>query len=223
MVRRSMRVGTMVGMAAAALTVGALAGCGPTDDGSAAGKTSGPATPSGVPANTGSSTGTSTEPSTVPSAVASPPPGPSAQAVTACRKGVLSVKLAGESAGSGHRSVTIVFVNTGRQPCTLHGYPGVAALDAGGKQVAQAARTEHGYLGGLPQGTGATTVTLRPGGSASAIVEALAFRKSDGSACPAYRGLLVTAPGDVASTRLSWTTDSCDQLEVHPVVARSAG
>jgi len=136
---------------------------------------------------------------------------------------VLTVKLAGESSGSGHRSVTIVFVNAGRQPCILHGYPGVAARDGRGAQVAQAARTERGYLGGLPQGTGATTVTLRPAGSAAAIVEALAFRASDGSACPAYRGLLVTAPGDAASTRPSWSTDSCSDLQVHPVVARSAG
>src|SRR3954454_1812474 len=106
MVRRSMLVGKIVGLAAAALAVGALAGCGPTDDGTAGATASGSPTtaaPSGVPASTGPSTGTSTGPSTGPNTQ----PGPSAQAIAACRKGGLSVKLGGESSGSGHRSVTI--------------------------------------------------------------------------------------------------------------------
>jgi hypothetical protein len=96
----------------------------------------------------------------------------------------------------------------------------VAGLDASGKQTTQAQRTLRGYMGGV-EGA-APTVTIAPGESASALVEGQGFDKN-GNACPGYRGLLVTAPDDTRSTRLSWATDTCDTLWVHPVVPGVTG
>src|SRR3989442_952190 len=69
-----------------------------------------------------------------------------------CRRPGVVVSVGAHDAGSGHRGVVLVFTNTGAQPCRLFGYPGVAGLDAGGAQVAQARRTPNGYLGGLASG-----------------------------------------------------------------------
>ena len=143
-------------------------------------------------------------------------------AASPCRRPGVRVATGDRDAGSGHRSVALVFTNTGTQPCRLSGYPGVAGVDATGSQVAQARRTLHGYLGGLSAGP-PPVLTLVPGESASALVEALAFNASDGSACTAYRGLLVTVPDDTVSTQLPWDTDGCSDLEVHPVVSGTAG
>lgn len=189
--------------------------------------TSNPAAGTAAPST---STATSTESRPAPSNAAMPttPPTPTTPAKTGgavatvrceVRNG-LAVSAGAEDAGLGHRSFTLVFINRGRAACRLHGYPGVAGLDASGRQTSQAKRTLSGYLGGV-RGA-APTVTIAPGESASALVEGQGFDKN-GNACPGYRGLLVTAPDDTRSTRLSWTTDTCDTLQVHPVVPGVTG
>jgi hypothetical protein len=63
------------------------------------------------------------------------------------------------------------FVNTGSTPCSLTGYPGIAALDRQGTQVRQASRGRSLFTGGLETtGTGLPVVSLAPGQSASARV-----------------------------------------------------
>jgi Protein of unknown function (DUF4232) len=119
--------------------------------------------------------------------------------------------------------VVLVFTNTGAVPCGTRGYPGVAALNAGGAQIAQAARTTSGYLGGLGAGRAIPNVTLPAGGAASAMVEALAFNASDGSACTAYAGLLVTPPDETHSVKLPWGSDGCSALQIHPMVPGTTG
>lgn len=186
-----------------------LAGCRPGTPDTAASAPLGPSSPTGPAGNAGVGTQSPTPAGT---------PG-----TTGCRKAELAVTTAGQSGGSGHRGVVLVFTNSGTRSCQLRGYPGVAALDAAGAQVAQARRTSAGYLGGLASGAQIPAVTLSAGQSASAMVEALAFNAADGSACTAYRGLLVTAPDDVESTRLPWDTDGCSDLQVHPVVPGTTG
>ena len=145
-----------------------------------------------------------------------------AAGVAGCTLASLSVTAGAPDASAGHRREVLVFTNTGTVPCTIRGYPGVAALDAGSAQVAQARRTVHGYEGGLSSGSAPPLVTLRPGGSASSIVEALAAG-ADGASCVAWSGLLVTAPDDTRSTRLPWDSDGCADLQVHPVVPGTGG
>lgn len=139
-----------------------------------------------------------------------------------CRTADLTVSAGGTDSSSGHRSVVVTFTNSGDGRCRLHGYPGVAALDTDGTQVAQATRTRHGYEGGLASGP-PPTVTLSAGQTASALVEATAFDTSGGGACTPYAGLLVTVPDATRSTRVPWDTDACAGLQVHPVVPGSSG
>ncbi|TNH26830.1 DUF4232 domain-containing protein [Micromonospora orduensis] len=139
-----------------------------------------------------------------------------------CTTANLTVTLGSPDAASGHRSVAVVFRNSGSTSCRLTGYPGVDALGGDGRTLAHAERTPRGYLGGAARGARPPTVTLRPGGVASALVEAQGFR-ADGGPCTAYVRLLVTPPDDVRSVRLGWDTDSCGELEVHPVVPGVTG
>jgi hypothetical protein len=140
-----------------------------------------------------------------------------------CTLDHLNVTAKPSGAAAGHQSKVLVFTNTGNAVCRLFGYPGVAALDAGGNQIAQATRTLNGYMGGIPSGHTAEALFLSKGESASAIVEALAFNASDGSACTAYAGILVTPPNETHSIKLPWDSNGCSALQIHPVVLGTTG
>jgi hypothetical protein len=170
--------------------------------------TSNPTTSSG-PAQ---GTPTSTLP---PSDQTVPPP-----AEADCTLSQLSVTDSDGGAGSTHRSVVVVFANTSSVRCHLAGYPGVAALNASDQQVAQATRTLSGYLAGAKS---VTQVTLDPGQSASATVEALAMDATTGNSCTRYAGILVTPPNETHSIKLGWPNDGCGSLQVHPVVPGTTG
>jgi hypothetical protein len=139
-----------------------------------------------------------------------------------CTVAHLSINLGEGGAGSGHRSAALMFRNTGSKTCRLHGYPGVAALDAHGTQIEQARRTPSGYLGGLKPAASAPIADIAPGQSASALLEALAFGPG-GRSCAPYAGLLVTPPDETRSVRLAWSGDGCSNLEIHPVVPGDTG
>lgn len=200
------------------LGLAVLSGCtdsGPAHRGGAAapaGKAQDGATASGS-ASAGSAAGTSNSGDGSDSA--------GSASTSRCRTADLTVAQGGTDSSSGHRSVVLKFTNTGSASCRLRGYPGVAALNSAGKQVAQAERTLHGYEGGLASGQ-PPVVTLSPGQTASALLEAMAYQ-ADGSSCSAYAGLLVTAPDAERSTRMRWSTDACSELEVHPVVPGTDG
>jgi len=163
--------------------------------------------------------------SPVPSgSAAAPNGGPSGSAPTReCALGDLRITSHSGDAAAGHRGFVLVFQNTGTKTCYLKGYPGVDALDAGSRLVEHARRTTSGYLGGLSSGGGPPAVSLGPGQLASALVEALAFRASDGSACTAYASLLVTPPDETHSVTVRWDNDGCSDLQVHPVVPGLSG
>jgi len=180
---------------------------------------SGTGTPVGAPAPTGAASSGS------PTATASASPASpvatggstSATGIAECTLASLSVTAGKPGAAGGHSRVVVAFINTGAAPCTMQGYPGVAILDAGSAQVAQARRTAQGYMGGLPAGQSPPLVSLRPGDSASAIIEALSANP-DGTACKPWSGLLVTAPDDTRSTQLVWAAGGCADPQIHPVV-----
>jgi hypothetical protein len=147
-----------------------------------------------------------------------------AAAPSPCRAGDVTVSARPVSPGSGHRGLTIVFGNSGGRSCTAGGYPTVVALGQDDGRLAEATHTMAGYLGGVAGDGPVPPVLLAPGSDASFVVEALAFRQSDGSAGPPYRTLVVTLPGDASSTRVAWPdTDACDRLEVHPFVPGDGG
>jgi hypothetical protein len=139
-----------------------------------------------------------------------------------CTLDHLNVTGKPSTGAGGHSSKVLVFTNTGPGVCRLFGYPGVAALDAGGNQIAQATRTLNGYMGGIPSGKTAEAAFLSVGESAAAVVEALNFNASDGSACTAYAGILVTPPNETHSIKLGWD-GGCSALQIHPVVLGTTG
>ncbi len=157
----------------------------------------------------------STTTTTAPVAASGPP---------RCTFAHLSVSVGQVGAGLGHEGVAILFENTGTSTCSLSGYPGVAALDSAGQQVAQAQRTPSGYLGGMQ--TGSTTppvVLLGPGAVASALVEGTDVPEGVASSCPTYPALLVTPPTSTLSARLTVSLPGCSPIEVHPIVSGSTG
>ncbi|HKD98593.1 MAG TPA: DUF4232 domain-containing protein [Micromonosporaceae bacterium] len=140
--------------------------------------------------------------------------------VAKCEQDGVTVSVTGEEAGLGNRAVVLIFTNRNDRACSMRGYPGVVALDIHGKQMAKAAETIAGYMGGVMNGSEPPDVVLPPGGSASAMVEALGFDQSDGSACTRYYTLVVSVPGynGTLPSEVPWGNDGCSELQVHPVV-----
>jgi hypothetical protein len=210
MVRRTLLTGL-----AAVLATAALAGCSgstkpPTEAPTGPASPSIPAPPTATPSTPapGSSGGT----------------GGGAGAVALCKLSDLTVTAGEGGAGAGHWGLPLVFRNKGTATCRLVGYPGVAGLDAGGNQLAQARRTASGYLGGLvdPQGR-PPVVDIGPGAAASAYLEGSNVWVHDASECPVYQGLLVTPPDETHSVRLTLTANGCNGLQIHPVVPGDTG
>jgi hypothetical protein len=129
------------------------------------------------------------------SAVSVVRPDPLPTVTTVCQAGQLQVSSLGGGAGAGNVDQVFGFVNTGRTACSLTGYPKVAALDAGGQQVAVAEQQLAG-IGGIK--TGASTppvVTLKPGQTASAILSGTDIPMGSAMVCPSgYPAFLVTPP-----------------------------
>ncbi len=119
----------------------------------------------------------------------------------------------GALAGMSHADAVVTFTNTGSASCRIQGYPGVAALNAAGKQIQQAARA-----------TGLKTplVTLAPGQTASAEITGNTASCTRPASLP---GLLVTAPDQRTSIRLGRYGSICVKSlgagPVHP--GNSAG
>ena len=147
----------------------------------------------------------------------------------ACATGQVSVKLTDSDAAAGHRAIVLLFTNTGSSACTLTGYPGATVTDNGSYNFAplvNAKRTLRGYEGGA---NAVGTVSLSPGGSASAVLEWVGF-PTDGEAasaanCPGMAGgyLEITPPNTTVSTRYDPPGDMCADIEIHPVVTGSSG
>jgi uncharacterized protein DUF4232 len=139
-----------------------------------------------------------------------------------CATAGLAISTDGEGAALGHGGVAVHFRNTGTATCRLTGYPGVAALDAAGRQAAQADRTPSGYIGGLaPDNQTPPIVDVARGETATALVETTHV-SSDPAPCPQYAGLLVTPPGETHSVRLTVGFSGCT-IQVHPVVPGDIG
>jgi hypothetical protein len=63
-----------------------------------------------------------------------------------CRKGQLVITIQASYMGMGSAAEELGFLNVSSSGCTLDGYPGVAALNTQGQQIAQARRDADGVL-----------------------------------------------------------------------------
>lgn len=156
--------------------------------------------------------------------------GPSPASTPAgCRGADVAVSAGRLSAAQGHVGLPLLFRNTSSAACSLSGYPGVAALDVHGHQVAQARRSPRGYLGGLPaDARSPAVVVVPPGQTASALLEGTDARggaasQGTATACAAYPALLVTPPNTSTSVRVRQPFPSCSAPDIHPVVVGESG
>jgi hypothetical protein len=138
----------------------------------------------------------------------------SAVPVPRCGDGSLTVTRTFTQGGAGHGWMALIYRNVTSRTCSVYGYPGLDAISSTGHVLAHAARTQSGYgASGAP-----ATVTIRPGGFASAGVEWLNFNPHTSGPC-AFSATVNTI---VANTRLVHTmrvSVSACNLQVHPTVA----
>ncbi|MDX6207952.1 MAG: hypothetical protein QOF82_267 [Frankiales bacterium] len=166
--------------------------------------------PSGTP-SASSAPATAVAPSTtaaatVPATATSPGATPTTTATgasTRCRNSQLRVTLGTPDRGAGQIYTQILFVNSGSTTCTLAGHPGVSyvAGDDGHQVGASATRT----------GTAITTVSLKPGGTASALLHETNYANFDQSVCKpvTVRGLRVYPPGSTAAVFIARAGKQC--------------
>jgi len=139
-----------------------------------------------------------------------------------CTFSQLLVTATGDSA-TGHIGVLLRFENSRTRTCKLTGYPGVAGLDAAGRQVIQAVRTLHGFIPGVPTGHRPPVVVLASRQSASAFVEGTDVPQGNDHLCPTYPKLLVTPPNTRQSVTIDMSMPGCSPVQVHPVVPGTSG
>lgn len=162
------------------------------------------------------------EPSPTPASTPSSAPSGS---VGGCRLNQLMITIGNggrEDAASGHRSIALLFHNTGSTSCWMRGYPKVAMQNSGANTVAEARQTLNGFMGGLTSGQ-PPTVTVAPGQTASALFETMAFNPDDGSSCKPYASLRVAPPEQPDSVTIPYGLSGCADPQIHPVVRGSSG
>jgi hypothetical protein len=174
----------------------------------------------------GPTTTTRTARSVPTSAPGPAPTSSSAPTGSRCQNGQLSVVPLSGGIGAGNAQQIVGFTNISSTTCTLTGFPGVAALDQQGSQVAQAER----FTG--DQAPPVNTVTLAQGQTASAIVSGTAISTGTATTCPYYApSLLVTPPDLTRSVGVALTGSNfgsrgfpgCGVLRVSPVVPGITG
>jgi len=156
---------------------------------------------------------------------------PQPTAAAMCQNGQVNVTSLSSGAGTGNVYQVLGFVNVSRSSCTLTGYPQVAALDAHGDQVALGEPLPPGPES--PWVTGVTTppsVTLKPGQTASAIIQGTEVPVAGATTCPSYPTFLVTPPNQTESITVPSRQGSgpgafpgCSPIKVNPVVPGTTG
>jgi Protein of unknown function (DUF4232) len=143
---------------------------------------------------------------------------------TGCSAHQIALSVASAGAATGHVGLILRFRNTSGSVCVLTGYPGVAFSTVAGQQV-QAKRTLTGFMGGLsPTQHAVPVLRLPPKATASAVLEGLDSDLTHGGGpCPRYAHLLVTAPNQRVTIRMTTPLAQICAPEVHPVVAGATG
>jgi hypothetical protein len=143
-----------------------------------------------------------------------------------CAGDAVRISLGTPQAGAGHEGIPVLFKNTSRAACTLHGYPRITVSTGFSKARVPAVPTASGYLGGLrTHASPVPLVPLKPGQVASAEVEGIDTPAHPGSACPLFHK--VTASLTKRSALVTLTDASplpgCSAVSVHPFVTGALG
>ncbi|WP_258052703.1 DUF4232 domain-containing protein [Streptomyces sp. Ru73] len=81
-----------------------------------------------------------------------------------CTADELGLRLGREDVGAGNIHIPLVFTNKGKSACTLTGFPGVSLIQRDGQMIGKPATRE---------GAAGKPVTLKPGGSAYAVLHTI--------------------------------------------------
>jgi hypothetical protein len=123
-------------------------------------------------------------------------------AAPSCRTGGLVVWLNTESDGTaGTIFYTLEFTNLSGHTCTLHGYPGVSAVNLGGRAVGSPASRLTGRV--------IRTISLRNGATASATLGAVDTGALPTCAMTTAAGLKVFPPNTTASRTIPFPFPAC--------------
>jgi hypothetical protein len=164
-------------------------------------------------------TGTPPPSSTRASSPVTSPAGPAGPAP--CTNGDLRISASRGNGASEHNRYVLRFGNVSSSTCTLHGYPGVDAVNADGALRAHAERTLSGFMGGSRHGV--PTVRLTAGSTASAIVEwTFVDEKHQGGNCSTAPRIAVTAANTTRAVVIHQSVALCG-FQIHPTVAGSSG
>lgn len=196
-------------LASTAAVLGLLTACGSGGQGKSPESVSGTAAPAtgSAPGSAGSGTasasdGTGSSPTSRNTGTATGGPatgaskgGTTTASGTRCHTSELTASVGRNDPGAGQENFPIVLTNTSSRTCTVRGYPGAAFVDASGAQLGPDPQREPGAT--------ATTVTLRPGGSAWA---GLTFSSPDisGARTATPASLVVTPPNEKDSLKVAW-------------------
>jgi hypothetical protein len=165
-----------------------LAACGSTSAPGSAPAADGSASAADAPSTTGT-----------PSA----PAGSSAADPAACATAQLKVGITNTGALGGQAGGYLRFTNDGTTACRMHGWPVVVALTAAGKAITLRHARSTMY-GAWQAPASLPVVTLKPGGSAYAVVAASDHPVGSAGHCPApYVRLRVSPPGGSGSAAVS--------------------
>jgi hypothetical protein len=176
------------------------AGCGGSSSGPQAGPSPKPPrshSPSATP-----STPATVSPSPRKTRTKKPSPTPSPTPHSACGASQLSLTLGQSQGAAGSFYTPLVLTNKGTAPCTMFGYPGVSYVAANGGTLGVPASRISGHV---------ATVTLAPGGTASALLHQpnpLVFPPAD---CKKKKssGIRVYPPGQTLSVVVTTSTLVC--------------
>lgn len=141
--------------------------------------------------------------------------GPKQDVLHACQAEGDSLPLTVHDGGgaAGHAAIILIWQNQLPQACTLTGYPGVDAEPSGGSAI-HAQRSDAGL--------GVHTITLPPGGHASAVL-IWATIPSGGSDCTATSSDILVTPANTSATVTADQHVGLCSLQIHPTVAGTGG
>jgi hypothetical protein len=133
-----------------------------------------------------------------------------------CRAADLSLSFLGGQGATGHGLLGFALRNTGSQPCTTIGYPGIQFLDKAGNALPTIPRrTTQDFFGTIPK----LPLTVAPGGTVSFRLGVTHGMTSTVGCTTAY-GLQVIPPNDTATLRTAITNGGayeCQTATVSPL------
>jgi len=132
-----------------------------------------------------------------------------------CSAGQLSGSLTPQQGAAGSVIASLTLTNNGSAPCTLSGYPGVSFVDANGAPVGAPASRD---------ASGAGTVTLHPGASASAGVR-ITQPGVIGQVCNPHQaaGVRVYPPDSYESLVVPYSGQACGNPKVSQLQVKGFG